>query len=188
LKSKYYLLWIAVSDYIDSFFNTLHCNGLRCCIFFFIVAYHGQPIGLILADTQRHAEVAAKLVKVNYDREGKTPVIGIKAAREQKSFWLTKETKSGPDPEPLLRADLHYINGNVGMMGQHHFYLETRMYIVLSPPLYCLDFIADFNNVQRVVHGVMQRLLMPYLKKMERLHYGQPIKVLIVFKRLRLQH
>jgi hypothetical protein len=78
------------------------------------IQFHGQGIALVVADTQRHAEAAAKLVKVGcendfcddvrlepdpdlrlvcfllqvtYAKDGKEPVVTIAQALEKKSMF-----------------------------------------------------------------------------------------------------
>uniref|UniRef100_A0A336MDC5 Xanthine dehydrogenase n=1 Tax=Culicoides sonorensis TaxID=179676 RepID=A0A336MDC5_CULSO len=91
-----------------------------------IVTSVGQTIGVIVADTQTHAQRAAKLVKVTY--EDLSPIIvTIEDAIKYKSFHTEKpRVISKGDLEQAFCAADHIYDGEVRMGGQEHFYLETQ--------------------------------------------------------------
>lgn len=84
----------------------------------------GQIIGAVIADTQTHAQRAAKTVQVKY--EELTPIITIKEAIAANSYYgEPRVIKKGNLEEGFKMSD-HVIEGEVHMGGQEHFYLETH--------------------------------------------------------------
>jgi xanthine dehydrogenase molybdopterin-binding subunit B len=86
----------------------------------------GQQLGLIIADTQRHADEAAKQVVVTYSNVQK-PLLSIEDAIGANSFFK-------PDFQPINQGDVnqgfaqsaHVINGSVSIGTQYHFHMETQ--------------------------------------------------------------
>nr|XP_022334415.1 xanthine dehydrogenase/oxidase-like isoform X1 [Crassostrea virginica] len=85
----------------------------------------GQVIGAVVADTQVHAQRAAKAVKVVY--EELEPIITIKDAIKAGSFYTNYNSsiRNGDLVKGFEKAD-HVVEGEVSMGGQEHFYLETH--------------------------------------------------------------
>ena len=100
------------------------------------VIYYGQPIGLIIADSQLHAEDAAKFVKVNYTNI-QTPIITIDDAIENNSYF----PNSGPflNVDPITSGDVstgfansdQVFEGSIESPSQYHFHMETQQCIVI---------------------------------------------------------
>lgn len=53
------------------------------------IKYYDQPLGLIVAETERLANQAALLVKINYKVDKKKPILTIKDAREREPERVT---------------------------------------------------------------------------------------------------
>jgi xanthine dehydrogenase/oxidase len=83
----------------------------------------GQPIGMILADTAKHAEQAARCVAIEY--EELPAIFTIEEAIAQDSYFNHFRHIQKGDVEKAF-ADADYVfTGVVRMGGQEHFYLET---------------------------------------------------------------
>ncbi|KKK24499.1 hypothetical protein ARAM_002345 [Aspergillus rambellii] len=94
---------------------------------------HGQPIGLVYAETARAAQAAAKAVKVEY--EDLPAILTIDEAIAAKSFFPHgKELRNGAPPaeipEILKECEL-VLSGTTRVGGQEHFYLETNAAIAI---------------------------------------------------------
>ena len=92
----------------------------------------GQPIGMILADSAKHAEAGARAVKVEY--QDLPSIFTIEEAISKESFfphfrYINKGNAKGAFEE----AD-HVFSGVVRMGGQEHFYLETQACVVVPKP------------------------------------------------------
>lgn len=91
-----------------------------------------QPIGMVLANTARQAEVAAKAVKVQY--EELPSILTIEEAIEASSFFdHAHSIKKGDVNEAFETAD-HVFTGVARMAAQEHFYLETQACVVVPKP------------------------------------------------------
>jgi len=85
----------------------------------------GQPIGLVVADTQEAAQRAATLVEVQYEDLGDL-VLDIKDAIRTKNFLGKVLTQEDGDVDTALKApDAVVVEGEIRLGGQEHFYLET---------------------------------------------------------------
>ncbi|KAJ9311377.1 hypothetical protein DTO271D3_8354 [Paecilomyces variotii] len=94
---------------------------------------HGQPIGMVYAETALQAQAAARAVKVEY--EELKPILTIDEAIEAKSFYsYSKELRKGAPPEQMEKVFSEcdrVFEGVTRMGGQEHFYLETNAAMVI---------------------------------------------------------
>lgn len=94
---------------------------------------HGQPIGMVYAETALQAQEAAKAVKVEY--EDLPAILTIDQAIEAKSFYVHgKELRKGVSPEKMPEAFAScykVFEGTTRVGGQEHFYLETNAALVV---------------------------------------------------------
>jgi len=92
----------------------------------------GQPIGMILADTAKHAEQGARAVKIEY--EELPAIFTIEEAIEKDSFFQHfRYIKTGDVDKAFEEAD-HVFTGTARMGGQEHFYLETQACLAVPKP------------------------------------------------------
>ncbi|XP_072949588.1 xanthine dehydrogenase/oxidase-like [Epargyreus clarus] len=85
------------------------------------VKYHGQPLGIMVAETRDIAERAAKLVKVKYSNVRK-PVIDIKEAKNNPLRTLIFMDFIAKD----IGSDIaKVIKNEITLRGQYHFTMET---------------------------------------------------------------
>jgi len=89
------------------------------------VAYVGQPVFLVVAETVREARRAARLAKIEY--EALPAVLTIEAALAQQSFVLPTVTLARGDAEGALAAAPHRRQGRLRIGGQEQFYLEGQI-------------------------------------------------------------
>ena len=94
---------------------------------------HGQPIGLVYAETAHQAQAAARAVKVQY--EELPAILTIEDAIKANSFLKHgKELRKGATPEEMdsIFAQCHRVfQGTSKIGGQEHFYLETNAALVI---------------------------------------------------------
>lgn len=103
------------------------------------VTSQGQVLGAIVADTQKLAQKAARMVKVVY--EDLSPVIvTIEDAIKHKSFFpgYPKVLVKG-DPDKVMKESDFVFEGEFRMGGQEHFYLETHA---------ALAYPKDFDEIE----------------------------------------
>ncbi|KAF8539986.1 molybdopterin binding aldehyde oxidase/xanthine dehydrogenase [Trichophaea hybrida] len=90
----------------------------------------GQPIGMILAESQQAAAEGARAIQIEY--EELPAIFTIEEAIEKESYFDHYRFLRRGDPieEALANAD-HVISGVSRMGGQEHFYLETQAVVVI---------------------------------------------------------
>jgi len=92
----------------------------------------GQPIGIILADSSKHAKAAANLVMVEY--EEMPAILTIEEAIEHDSYFqYYRYIRKGDAAKAFKECD-HVFDGVVRMGGQEHFYLETNACVAVPKP------------------------------------------------------
>ncbi|KAM7365856.1 hypothetical protein PAMP_016751 [Pampus punctatissimus] len=85
----------------------------------------GHIIGAVVADTQLHAQRAAKAVRIEY--EELQAVVTIQEAIAAQSFYQPIRTIQRGDLEAGFKQADHILEGEMHIGGQEHFYLETNV-------------------------------------------------------------
>ncbi|GAD94479.1 xanthine dehydrogenase [Paecilomyces variotii No. 5] len=89
----------------------------------------GQPIGIILANSAKVAEAAARAVNVDY--EELPAILTIEEAIEADSYFEHYRYIKNGDPDSAFRDADHVFSGVSRMGGQEHFYLETQACVAI---------------------------------------------------------
>eukprot|EP01006_Ploeotia_vitrea_P056302 TRINITY_DN68086_c1_g4_i1.p1 TRINITY_DN68086_c1_g4~~TRINITY_DN68086_c1_g4_i1.p1 ORF type:complete len:1312 (-),score=225.69 TRINITY_DN68086_c1_g4_i1:150-4085(-) len=95
------------------------------------VGFVGQPVGMILAESQDQADRAAQQVNVAFANE-KPGVYDIDDAIKYKSFWPDMISKAAGWPinrgnaSGALKTAPHTVKGTVECGSQYHFYMEPQ--------------------------------------------------------------
>ncbi len=99
----------------------------------------GQPIGIVVAETEAEARAAARAVVVEY--EDLPAILDIESAVAGNSFYEgwghTIENFGGEIDEAFVSSDnsgensSQFLEGEVRMGGQEHFYLEPNAHLVI---------------------------------------------------------
>ncbi|XP_028255483.1 xanthine dehydrogenase/oxidase-like [Parambassis ranga] len=97
--------------------ETILADGQVSCV--------GHIIGAVVADTQLHAQSAARAVRIEY--EELPPIITIQEAITAQSFYRPIRTIQKGDLEAGFRQANHILEGEIHIGGQEHFYLETNV-------------------------------------------------------------
>ena len=92
----------------------------------------GQPIGMILADSAKHAELAARAVNVEY--QDLPAIFTIEEAIEKESYFPHYRYINKGDVVGAFEKADHVFTGVTRMGGQEHFYLETQACVVVPKP------------------------------------------------------
>lgn len=92
----------------------------------------GQPIGMILADSAKHAEAGARAVKVEY--EDLPAILTIEEAITEESYFPHYRYINKGDVDGAFAKADHIVTGVARMGGQEHFYLETQACVVVPKP------------------------------------------------------
>eukprot|EP01088_Endostelium_zonatum_P015867 TRINITY_DN4059_c0_g1_i2.p1 TRINITY_DN4059_c0_g1~~TRINITY_DN4059_c0_g1_i2.p1 ORF type:complete len:1245 (-),score=352.66 TRINITY_DN4059_c0_g1_i2:104-3838(-) len=108
------------------------------------ISYVSQPLGVLIAETEKIAREGVRRVKINYkeDGEAKKPVTTIPEALKNISDYgvdkVREQMKMG-DAEAILKQardntlpeGSHFLKGNIDIGTQHHFYMETQCAYVI---------------------------------------------------------
>jgi len=88
------------------------------------IAYHGQVLAAVVADTLEQARLAASVVVIRC--EELPPLLGIEAAVAAGSFHTEPRFLTRGDVSTAMGIASHRIEGSFHIGGQDHFYLETQ--------------------------------------------------------------
>ncbi|KAG0611483.1 hypothetical protein M758_7G144100 [Ceratodon purpureus] len=118
------------------------------------VQYYGQPLGLIVADSKRVADEAAKLVDVEYTDIQK-PILTFDDAIAANSFfsergidWKTGSTKLGFQESDVI------VEGQVESGHQYHHHLETQRSLCIPGEDNSIEVFSSTQNPSMVQHCV----------------------------------
>ncbi|MFU0504789.1 xanthine dehydrogenase molybdopterin binding subunit [Pseudaminobacter sp. NGMCC 1.201702] len=122
------------------------------------VAYFGQPIFCVAADTIANARNAASLAIVDY--EYLEPTLTIEQAMASKSFLAEPMRLVQGDAQAALALAPHRLKGTLNVGGQEHFYLEGQVSLALlredgDVHIHCAT--QDPSTVQHMVARVLGR-------------------------------
>lgn len=92
----------------------------------------GQPIGMILADSAKHAEAGARAVKIQY--EDLPAIFTIEEAIANESYFQHYRYINKGDADKAFGEADHVYTGIVRLGGQEHFYLETQACVAIPKP------------------------------------------------------
>ena len=104
------------------------------------IKYYDQPLGLIVAETERLAHQAALLVKINYKVDKKKPVLKIKDAREREPervslFIVLPARDRGTNVQKVFK-------GSEDIYSQYPFHMENQT-VVSRPSEDGIDVLAS---------------------------------------------
>ena len=120
----------------------------------------GTIIGMVVADTEAHAQQASKLIDVKY--ECLQPlIITIDQAVEHQSYLGRELSLQFGDVEQGFRESEHIVTGEFYQGGQEHFYLETNCCLAIPHEHGELELYASTQNatgVQEKVAAALGRL------------------------------
>ncbi|KAL9059902.1 MAG: hypothetical protein Q9162_000972 [Coniocarpon cinnabarinum] len=92
----------------------------------------GQPIGMILADSAKHAEAGARVVRIEY--EDLPAILTIEEAIAHDSFFPYHRSIVNGDAWKAFQEADHVFTGVARCGGQEHFYLETNACVCIPKP------------------------------------------------------
>ncbi|KAA0040101.1 indole-3-acetaldehyde oxidase-like [Cucumis melo var. makuwa] len=103
----------------------------------------GQPIAFVVANTQKHADMAADLAVVDYDTDNlEAPILSVENALERSSFF---EVPSFLSPEQIgdlskgmAEADQHIKAAQIKLGSQYYFYMETHTALAIPDEDNCM--------------------------------------------------
>ena len=88
------------------------------------IAFHGQVVFLVIAESHLAARKAARLARFQIDAED--PVLSLDAAAAADLMVLPDYAFRRGTPETVLEHAAHRLDGRMAIGGQEHFYLECQ--------------------------------------------------------------
>ncbi|KAF2299842.1 hypothetical protein GH714_004434 [Hevea brasiliensis] len=96
-----------------------------------LTQYAGEPLAFVLADTQKHADIASNLAVVDYDLENlEPPILTVEEAIERSSIFevppVVYPEKVGDLSKGMAQADHKILSAEIKLGLQYHFYMENQ--------------------------------------------------------------
>uniref|UniRef100_J3MK08 aldehyde oxidase n=1 Tax=Oryza brachyantha TaxID=4533 RepID=J3MK08_ORYBR len=96
-----------------------------------IAEFAGQALGVVIAETQRYADMAAKQAVVEYSTDGlKAPILTVEQAVQNNSYFQVPPDRApkevGDFSKGMAEADHKIISEEVKLASQYYFYMETQ--------------------------------------------------------------
>uniref|UniRef100_A0A453T579 FAD-binding PCMH-type domain-containing protein n=1 Tax=Aegilops tauschii subsp. strangulata TaxID=200361 RepID=A0A453T579_AEGTS len=96
-----------------------------------VAEYAGQALGVVIAETQRYANLAGKQVVVEYDtKDLKPPILTVEQAVQNNSYFEVPPGKYpkqvGDFSKGMAEADHKILSTEVKLASQYYFYMETQ--------------------------------------------------------------
>ncbi|CAN6297514.1 unnamed protein product [Urochloa humidicola] len=132
-----------------------------------IAEFAGQNIGVVIAETQRHAYMAAKQVVVEYSTENlQPPILTIEDANQHNSYFQTPPflaTKPvGDYNQGMSEADHKILSAEVKLESQYFFYMETQVALAIPDEDNCITIYSSTQFVEITQNVVARCLGIPF--------------------------
>ncbi|KAF5727550.1 abscisic-aldehyde oxidase-like [Tripterygium wilfordii] len=103
----------------------------------------GQTIAIVVADTQKHADMAAKLAVVHYDTENlEAPVLSVEDAVKISSFFevppIVYPKQVGDFSKGMAEGDHKILSAKIILGSQYYFYMETQTALAIPDEDNCM--------------------------------------------------
>ncbi|RWR85432.1 Aldehyde oxidase/xanthine dehydrogenase [Cinnamomum micranthum f. kanehirae] len=124
-----------------------------------VTLYAGQPLGFVIADTQRYANMAANQAIVDYDMENlEPPILTVEEAVERSSFFevppVLQPKQVGDFSIGMAEADHKILSAKIELGSQYYFYLETQTALAVPDEDNCIVVYSSCQcpeNAQEVI-------------------------------------
>ncbi|PZC82143.1 hypothetical protein B5X24_HaOG210951 [Helicoverpa armigera] len=124
------------------------------------VKFHGQPAGIIVADREKTANHAARLVKIKYSPSKSTPLMSIGEVLESSEKDKRVRADSTIEPTDVGHDVKTVIFGEMELEEQYHYYMEPQT-CVAKPTEDGMEVFASTQWLDLVNVAVAQSLKVP---------------------------
>ncbi|CAO2842528.1 unnamed protein product [Amaranthus hypochondriacus] len=103
--------------------------------------FAGERIALVVADTQKRADIAATKAVVDYDVENlEPPILTVEEALDRKSFFdsLISPKPVGDFAKGMDEAEQKILSAEIRLPSQHFFYMETQTALAIPDEDNCM--------------------------------------------------
>ncbi|XP_047330185.1 abscisic-aldehyde oxidase-like [Impatiens glandulifera] len=123
----------------------------------------GQPLALVVADTQKHADMAASSAIVDYDFENlEPPILTVEDAVQRSSFFevppIIYPKQIGDFSRGMDEADHKIISAEIRLGSQYYFYMESQCALAIPDEDNCM---VIYSSIQcpEYLHSVVASCL-----------------------------
>ncbi|XP_042463038.1 indole-3-acetaldehyde oxidase-like [Zingiber officinale] len=128
-----------------------------------LTEYAGQCLGVVVAETQRYANMAAKQANIHYSNEDlEPPILSIEDAIARSSFFdlppAIYPKQIGDLTKGMDEADYKILSAEIKLGSQYYFYMETQTALAIPDEDNC---IVVYSSTQFPEHtqGVIAKCL-----------------------------
>uniref|UniRef100_J3N0T9 Aldehyde oxidase/xanthine dehydrogenase a/b hammerhead domain-containing protein n=1 Tax=Oryza brachyantha TaxID=4533 RepID=J3N0T9_ORYBR len=129
--------------------------------------FAGQNFGVVIAETQKYAYMAAKQAVIEYSTENlQPPILTVEDAVQNNSYF---EVPSFLTPMPIggfnqamSEADHKIIGGEVKLVSQYYFYIETQAALAIPDEDNCITIYCSTQMPELTQHIVASCLGIAY--------------------------
>uniref|UniRef100_A0A0D9W002 aldehyde oxidase n=1 Tax=Leersia perrieri TaxID=77586 RepID=A0A0D9W002_9ORYZ len=129
--------------------------------------FAGQNIGVVIAETQKYAYMAAKQAVIEYSTENlPPPILTVEDAVQHNSYFQVPPFLA-PKPigdfnQAMSEADHKIIDGEVKLESQYYFYMETQTALAIPDEDNCITIYVS-SQIPEVTQNTVARCLgVPY--------------------------
>ncbi len=124
--------------------------------------YIGQPIALVVAHSQREANLAARLVRATI--EPRAAVLDVREAARRGLLHGKKRILENGDLQAAFAKAAHVVSGSLSSGPQEHFYFETQRALALPSEHDAMKVIASAQAPGAFQHHLAEVLGIPMHK------------------------
>ncbi|KAM7256568.1 hypothetical protein ACFE04_012309 [Oxalis oulophora] len=125
----------------------------------------GDRIALVVANTQKHADIAANHSVVDYDTENLEPIISVEDAVEKKSFFKVPDFLYPKQVRDVVKgmaeADHKIISAEIKLKSQYHFYMETQTALAVPDEDNCMVVYSSIQSPEYAHSSIAKCLGVP---------------------------
>ncbi|VAI37747.1 unnamed protein product [Triticum turgidum subsp. durum] len=129
--------------------------------------FAGQNIGIVIAETQKYAYMAAKQAVIEYSTENlEPPILTIEDAIRQNSYFQIPPYFAprpvGDFEQGMSQADHKILSGEVKLESQYYFYMETQTALAIPDEDNCITVYSSTQLPEIIQNVVADCLGIPY--------------------------
>ncbi|GJM96865.1 hypothetical protein PR202_ga13737 [Eleusine coracana subsp. coracana] len=128
-----------------------------------VAEFAGQNIGVVIAETQRYANMAAKQAVIEYSTENlQPPILTIEDAIQQNSYFdippFLAPKPAGDFNQGMSEADHKILSAEVKLESQYYFYMETQVALAIPDEDNCIT-VYSSTQVLEITQNLIARCL-----------------------------
>ncbi|KAF8659338.1 hypothetical protein HU200_058541 [Digitaria exilis] len=128
-----------------------------------LAEFAGQNIGVVIAETQKYAYMAAKQAVIKYSTENlQPPILTIEDAIQRNSFFpippFLASKPVGDYNKGMSEADHKILSAEVKLESQYYFYMETQVALAIPDEDNCVTIYSSAQLLE-ITQSVVARCL-----------------------------